>query len=310
MAKKPAAEPIGTETQVVEELHTSDETVEYTDVTGKDDLPEGVTDLKEEAPAKPAAKAKAAAKAPAGDELPEEFKDKTPAQLAKMYKDAQTVIGRQGSELGDLRRVADEHIKSSLKALTPKPAAAEPAKKPDDVDFFTNPTDAITRLIEAHPELQRLKGQAQESAAREIQRGREEAAVKFNTKHPDAGTILADENFRAWVTKSPLRQAMLVRAHKHYDFQAGDEVFDTWKELQAARTPAAPAEKKPAPQRAAGKEAARVPSGGNAAPAENAKGGEKIYRRADIVRLMEREPDRYASMADEITKAYSEGRVR
>jgi len=320
MAKKPVTDAIATDSEVVEELHVSDDSVEYTDVTGQDDLPAGVTDVaakdEDEAPAKPARKPKPAAAAPVEDDIPEELKGKTPAQLAKMYRDAQSVIGRQGSELGDLRRTADEYIKSNLRAATPKPAPApapEPVALPDDVEFFKNPVASVAAMIAQHPTLKGLEGKATEFTQREIERVRNENAQTFNAAHPDAPEVLADPEFRAWIDKSPIRQQMLLRAHKHYDFQAGNEVFSTWKELKAARTPPTPnptPTPKPAAQRAAGKEAARVPTGGNAAPAAAGKGTEKIYRRADIVRLMENDPDRYAAMGDEITKAYAEGRVR
>ena len=36
----------------------------------------------------------------------------------------------------------------------------------------------------------------------------------------------------------------------------------------------------------------------------------KVYRRADIIKLMQRDPDRYMQMADEIGQAYAEGRVK
>ena len=36
----------------------------------------------------------------------------------------------------------------------------------------------------------------------------------------------------------------------------------------------------------------------------------KIYRRADIIKLMQTDPDRYQQLAPEIRQAYSEGRVR
>ena len=36
----------------------------------------------------------------------------------------------------------------------------------------------------------------------------------------------------------------------------------------------------------------------------------KIYRRADIIKLMQTDPDRYMQMAEEIRSAYSEGRVK
>jgi hypothetical protein len=56
-----------------------------------------------------------------------------------------------------------------------------------------------------------------------------------------------------------------------------------------------------------------VPSGGNASPAGGGKtnnAGGKIYRRVDVMRLMEEDPDRYEAMADEIQRAYAEGRIR
>ena len=36
----------------------------------------------------------------------------------------------------------------------------------------------------------------------------------------------------------------------------------------------------------------------------------KIYRRQDIIRLMKNDPDRYASLSEEILQAYKEKRVR
>jgi hypothetical protein len=50
-----------------------------------------------------------------------------------------------------------------------------------------------------------------------------------------------------------------------------------------------------------------VPSG--AAPTGNT-GAKKTYRRADILALMENDPERYEALSHEIQKAYEEGRVR
>lgn len=312
MAKKPKAPEVdGTGTEVVEEFHVVDEAVEYTDVTGKDDLPLDVQDVDEgeDKPAAKPAKAKPAAKSD-DDEIPEDLKGKTPAQLAKMYRDAQSVIGRQGTELGDLRRTADSYIKAHLKATTPKPTAAAPEKEPDDVDFFTDPKASIAKIIGSHPALKKLEDSTKNFEQLEVLRRREHNADKFSKAHPDAGEIMADEGFRNWVTASPVRQAMLLRAHQHYDFDAGNEVFSTWKELKAARAPVVP-EKQVAGKQVAARAAARVPTGGNAAPRDSGGGKEgKIYRRADLIRLHTEDPDRYEMMGDEITKAYSEGRVR
>ena len=37
---------------------------------------------------------------------------------------------------------------------------------------------------------------------------------------------------------------------------------------------------------------------------------EKVYRRADIIKLMKTDPERYNALSDEILKAYAEGRVK
>lgn len=335
MAKQPSKQvPVDTNAEVTDELLpvvVADDGVEFTDVTGKDDLPSGVVDEEDEQPEAAAStvkQPKAAKKTPAGDdEVPEELKGKTPAQLAKMVREAQTLIGRQGQELGELRKAADTYIKTALtRGAQPQPAsqpAAKPVEKePDDVDFFTNPRAAIAQAVANHPTIKALQGETRENAVRELTRQRTEAQMKFNAAHPDAKDIASDPEFREWVNRSPIRQQMIFRAHNHYDLNAGMEIFDTWKELKAARAGAQPqpqpdaaaAAAAPAAQPSgkplASKQAARVPTGGNPSPRNVGAPSQKIYRRADVIRLMETDPARYELLSDEITKAYQEGRVR
>ena len=52
-----------------------------------------------------------------------------------------------------------------------------------------------------------------------------------------------------------------------------------------------------------------MPTSG-ASGAAKPNGGKKIFRRADVLRLMETDPERYEALSDEITLAYQEGRVR
>ena len=317
MAKQPKPTIESTASEVVEEFYPVEEGVEYTDVTGKDDLPEGVEDVEDKKKEqsfpekmKAAKEAKAAKAAEAKeDEVPEDLKGKTPAQLAKMYKEAQSVIGRQGTELGELRKTADQYIKAHMKATAPKEEPKPEVKQPDDVDFFTNPKDAIARAVAEHPLVKELQGAKKEIEARQLRQHMEAVSAKFNAAHPDAPQILGDEEFQSWVVKSPVRKELLLRAHQKYDLDAANDLFSTWKELKAVRKPAeAPkTEAKPVAEKAA----ARVPTGGNAAPrAPQASGEGKIYRRADIIKLMQTDRARYEMMGDEITKAYLEGRVR
>lgn len=306
MAKRRQSVTPSDESVVVEELHPVEGDVEYEDVTGKDNLPEGVsgleaTDEVEEIEQEPA---------PVRDDMPGELKGKSPEELARMYLSAQSVIGRQGSELGDLRKVADTYLQAHLlEAARQKQAPAVKAaeKQPDEVDFFSDPRNAIAKEIANHPALKQLQGEARQLAADQIARRRRDAEVEFTTTHPDAKDVLADPDFRDWIVASPIRKQLLLRAHQQYDLTSANEVFNTWKALKGARQ----IKEQPGTKRVlAAKVPGKVPTGGNANPRQAGGKSQKIYRRADVIRLMESDPDRYNSMADEITQAYVEGRVR
>jgi hypothetical protein len=286
---------------------------------------------KEPAPAAkkaaPAKKAEKSEPAPStDDDLPDDLKGKSPAQIAKMLKEAQSLIGRQGSELGEFRRKADILIQASLASLQ-KAKEAEPAPKKeepaeiDDTEFFANPRSALAKAIANDPVIKEIREKLGQAAADRETSVRTESSARFNQAHPDAAEIMQDPEFRTWVEASRVRTALLHRAHAKYDFDAGDEVFGTWKALKgvkkaeatapasdttaAAKTLAAAA----AAKRKADLSAAATPTGGSAGGGK-AEGGKKIYRRADVLRLMEEDPDRYEALANEISLAYSEGRVR
>jgi hypothetical protein len=292
----------------------------------------------------PAAVKPAASQPAAGteEELPDEYRGKTPAQLAKMLKDSQSLIGRQGSELGELRKKVDFAIQASLEGIrSRKEAQATPAAQPaatpeefDESEIFAKPKAAIDKLIENHPLIKEIRASMGQSAANAEAHRAQSNTERFNQAHPDAGDIMRDPEFRQWVGASRVRQALMQRAHTKFDFDAGDEVFSTWKALKgvkqsssagtqsaaaatgedavsaAARTlAAAKAAKTAQAAAAAATSAAAVPSGSAAAGGKSG-GAKKVYRRADIVRLMEEDPDRYEALSDEITAAYREGRVR
>lgn len=294
--------------------------------------------LKPEKEEKPAAPAPVA---DADDDMPPELKGKSPKELARMYREAQSVIGRQGSELGDFRKKADMLIQASLASLAarkepPAPAAKpEPAAAPDESEFFAKPHDAVSRMIENHPLIKKINETLGANAAETATARAHAAKEQFDRAHPDAAEILGDQEFREWVGKSKVRQALLQRAHSKFDFDAGDEVFGTWKALKGVKTAAAKPAGEPAADGAAGTpteaevkaaastmarakgakaaqaaaaQAAAAPTGG--ASAGKDAGAKKIYRRADILRLMETDSERYEQLADEIGKAYAEGRVR
>jgi hypothetical protein len=280
----------------------------------------GKTTVKPFEDAQPAPATKPAAKpaaAPAEDAIPEQFKGKTVSQLAKMYQDAQELIGRQGRELGDVRRLADSVIKAQLAAKPAAPAAPAADPAADDAAFFAKPGEAIQKAIENSPIVKQLREQLGKVEADKQVVRMTSAKTQFDTEHPDAGAIMDSPEFREWVRASPIRVALLQRADQKYDFVAGNEVFSTWKALRGVQKPAegaqdaeqqaASAAAATLAKRKAQLKAASVPAGGSGGAGK--EGGGKKYRRVEILALMENNPEKYAEMAEEIQKAYDEKRV-
>jgi hypothetical protein len=124
----------------------------------------------------------------------------------------------------------------------------------------------------------------------------------LKAEHPDFTNIIQTQEFADWIGKSKVRQELYVRADKAFDFDAANELLTTWKERQSV------VERTKEVEKIERKQAVKAASTGSAkGSGETSK---KTYRRADIINLMTRDPDRYLQLEPEIMKAYSEGRVR
>lgn len=254
-----------------------------------------------EASAKPADKApeqQPQAAPPPADDLPEKFRGKSPSDIARAYKELESHLGRQAQEIGELRRTHDEFIRSTLAQRQASQPAKDQPEQDDDSEFFVNPRQAIKKLLQEDEVIRELR---QVSAETQMDRARR----LLQSKHPDSPQLVQDPAFVEWVNKSPVRAAMLMHAHQNYDVAAADELFTTWKEIKGTKAAAAQGAADAA--RETQRQAGVMPTG-NAAP--ETSGGKKTYRRVDLVRMMMNDPDRYASMNDEILAAYAEGRVK
>lgn len=234
------------------------------------------------------------------DELPEKYRGKTVAEIARMHAEAEKLLGKQGQELGELRRTADEYIKSTLRAANPQPN--QPAQETvEEVDFFANPAKAVEKMIERDP---RIKSAAE--AAEQVRR--ETALRSLMQRHPDALEVAQSPDFQQWVGESKVRVKLYAQADQQFDYDAAEELIGTYKAVKGVKpadTKAAAAE----PVKAGKNDGKMVPrpvTGGDSAPAK----ADKIYRRADIIKLRQTDPDRYFQLADEIQRAYAEKRVK
>lgn len=224
------------------------------------------------------------------DDIPEKYRGKTAKELVEMHQNAEQALGKQSSEVGELRKVVDEYIASQLSNQQ------APVEDDEEVDFFVDPERAVAKAIANHPKIKEA-----EKVSRQFQR--ETALTTLQSKHPDMAEILQNEDFVSWVKASKVRTDLFIKADQQFDYEAADELFSYWKERQGIVQQTAAVEKQ------ARKQQIKAANTGNARGAGDTK-RKKIYRRSDIIKLMKTDPDRYQALSDEIMTAYREGRVK
>jgi hypothetical protein len=224
--------------------------------------------------------------------LPDKYQGKSLEDIVKMHQEAEKLLGRQSSEVGELRKVVDDYISSQTQSA-PQPQHVEPE---DDIDYFTDPQAAVNRAIENHPKIR----EAEEYSSNYK---KQSALAELNNKHPDMQDILGDPKFADWIKASKIRTQLFVAADQEYDADSADELFSLWKERKQVVQQTANVEKQERKQQL------KAANTGNArGSAEGTR--KKVYRRADIIKLMRTDPERYQSLSEEILTAYAEGRVK
>jgi hypothetical protein len=225
--------------------------------------------------------------------LPDKYQGKSLEEVVHMHQEAEKLLGRQSSEVGELRKVVDDYISQSVTTSAPQQKHVEPE---DDIDYFTDPQGAVNRAIENHPRIR----EAQQYTA---EYKKQSSLSALQSRHPDMQSILNDAGFAEWIKKSKIRTQLFVLADQQYDAEAADELFTLWKERKTVAQQTANVEKQ------ARKQSLKAANTGNArGSAEGSR--KKVYRRADIIKLMKNDPDRYQALSEEIMAAYAEGRVK
>jgi|TARA_B100001964_G_scaffold240168_1_gene309362 hypothetical protein len=229
---------------------------------------------------------------------PDKFSGKSRDDIINSYSELEKRFGQQGGELGQLRKVTDDYIKSSeaINNVAPPPTYApqqQPQQQPieeESFDYISEPEKAVqSQINKALGPMQAELGSLRA----------EKMGAKLQQAHPDYMDVVQNTEFQQWVTQSPMRVEMLARADRQYDYNSADELFSTWKVVRGAQAPTTPSDEE---FRNASLEIS------NAVQDEEAP--KKLYRRADIVELKTKNPARYQALAEEIQQAYVEGRVR
>tara|TARA_R110002153_G_scaffold131178_2_gene280161 strand:+ start:1538 stop:2335 length:798 start_codon:yes stop_codon:yes gene_type:complete len=224
------------------------------------------------------------------NDIPDKYQGKAIQDIVQMHQEAEKLLGRQSSEVGELRKIVDDFVKSQIQATSP------PKNEAEEIDFFTDPDKAMARAIENHPKLQEAEKVSMAMKQQQIM-------SQLHADHPDFINIIQDQNFLKWKDGSRIRQELYDRADKKFDYDSAHELLTSWKERQNIV------------QETAGLHAAdrkrqlKAASTGNTTGSTEAP-SRKIYRRADIIKLIQTDPKRYNQLSDEIMLAYEEGRVK
>jgi|TARA_R100000479_G_scaffold60188_1_gene28533 hypothetical protein len=230
---------------------------------------------------------------PQEPDVPEKYQGKSVEELVQMHQELEKFSGKQSTEVGELRKVVDSYIQTEL---SNQPAPQEQQQEDDEVDFFVDPQNAVNRAIDNHPKIKEAEAYTQ-------QYKQQATLAQLKSKHPEMETILQDPKFADWIKGSKVRTKLFVEADQRYDYDSADELFTLWKERNQVVQQTAQAEK------AARKSAVKSATTGNArGTTEGSR--RKVYRRADIIKLMKNDPERYNALSDEILQAYAEGRVK
>lgn len=224
-------------------------------------------------------------------ELPDKYKDKPVEELVRMHQEAEKLLGRQGAEVGELRKAVDDLLKTKLDEFK---GGNEVEDQEEDFDFYENPKEAVNRTLEKSETIQQMK----EMLAKQQQA---EVLKMIENKYPDYRDTIQNENFVEWIKASKVRTELFQRADK-YDLDAAFELLGNWKELKGTVEKVKEVNEK---DRKLQRKAASTGGGGSSEPVSR-----KIYRRTDLVNLMRTNPRKYMANVEEYDRAYAEGRVK
>ena len=226
------------------------------------------------------------------EELPEKYRNKSAAEIARMHQEAEKALGRQGNEIGELRAVFDDYVQSSARRQQ------QPERPPvEEVDYFVDPRAAVNQQLESHPALR-------EAQAVAVEMRKAQGVAQLQSKHEDLREVLSSSDFGDWVKQSPIRQRLYQEADQGMSVEAADELLTTFKQLkQTAQTSQNVSAR-------ARKNAVRGASTGSSRNNPDGQRSGRIFSRAQIRRLMKNDPEQYEAQQPQIIAAYAEGRVR
>ena len=234
--------------------------------------------------------------------ISDRYAGKSMEEVIEMQQEAEKLMSRQSEELGQHRAAVkkkDQLIQTLLDAQN-KAKDTAPPEEPvaQEENFFDDPVNAVNKAIENHPDV--IK-------AREERMGNMQThnLAALDKAYPNWQETVQDSTFQKFIGDSEARTEMFRLADTEYRSDLAIELFDWYSTTEMSKkTQEAKAGEKTRIQTDMKKTSSETRSSGDSV------GGKKIYRRADLINLQVSDPNRYASLADEIHSAYAEGRVK
>ena len=228
-------------------------------------------------------------------EIPAKYAGKSMAEVIKMQQEAESLMSRQADELGQQRKLMQSLVDAQNKATETTPPE-EPVAQEEN--FFDDPVNAVNKAIENHPDV--IK--AREERMGNVQQHNLDSLDKA---YPDWQDTVKDSSFQKFIGDSATRTEMFRKADTEYRSDLAIELFDWYSQTKmSGATQEAVAKEKSNIEKAMKQTSSETRSSGDSV------GGKKVYRRADLINLQITDPNRYASLSDEIQSAYAEGRVK
>jgi len=228
--------------------------------------------------------------------IPEKYAGKTTEDLIEMHQNFEKMQATQNEELGKQRAIIQtlQDAKQAEEAISPLEEAVN-----FEQDFYSDPADAVNKAIENHPELIEARKE------RTIQAQKHQVSV-LEKAYPDWQEKVATKEFQKWVDESTIRTEMFRKADSDFRPDYAIELFDMYDKVNMIDN----TKKVQQEETAKREKALKATSSETRSSSDSSLGGKKIYRRADLINLQVTDPNRYASLADEIQSAYAEGRVK
>lgn len=237
---------------------------------------------------------------PAEADIPEHLRNKSAAEYVEMIRNLESIKGTQGNELGTLRsqvtelqKFADTYLNRQLNSEE-APAPAAPVE--EEIDFYSNPQEAINRAI-ANSDL------AKQMQQRQIQEAQAQARAQANALCPDFETVQAAPEFAQWLQGNPAMMQAAIVADQKNDAAAAANLANAFKQMTGYGVEAPKVEEAVASKREESVQAVKgaAPRTGRKPPVQ--------FKQSELRQLAKVNPTRYQAMSAIIDKAYIEGRV-